>query len=202
MRFSLLLFLLLIAAPAGAVVLDFEDLSVGDHFVFGDVFFTNSVMIDVEPFQWSNGNFGANFSEVDDQLFSGGTGNDLEINNVNLDIEIPDGITSMSLLFGEYGGNLNVNVNGDFRNFDNFDDIDGLSIGGLAINVVALGDDTGRLELSGGTINLFKIGGQELWVDNIAIVPQPGTMVLLASGLAGLALASRRRFVQDAGAAG
>jgi hypothetical protein len=45
--------LLLAASPAGAVMVDFEDRTVGEHFVFGDLFFTNSVMFDVEVFQFS-----------------------------------------------------------------------------------------------------------------------------------------------------
>ena len=187
---AVLTLLWLAPLPALAVTLDFEDLALGTTYNFGAFFTTNGVPIDVEAFQFSNLNFGANFAQVDGDQNAGGSGNDLEINNVLLDFGLPAGTTSISFLFGEFGGNLNLNINGDFRNFENFQDIDGLSIGGVNANLVSggLGNDQGRIEFAGGPIALFKLGGQELWIDNVNAMPEPATLLLMLSGILGLAL--------------
>lgn len=76
-------------------------------------------------------------------------------------------LNSLSLNFGEFGGNLNLNLNGEFRNFGNFSELNGQTIGGVAITVAnGLGNDAGTLQLA-GTIKSLAIGGQELWLDNI-----------------------------------
>ena len=48
------------------------------------------------------------------------------------------------------------------------------------------------MEISGGPIALFKLGGQELWIDDVRIIPEPGALLLVASGLLGFALLRRR----------
>lgn len=89
------------------------------------------------------------------------------MNNVSLDFNFGSSLAGLTLPFGEYGGNLNININGDFRNFENFADINGLVIGGVKVSVVnGFGNDTGLLQLSGG-IGSFSVGGQELWIDNV-----------------------------------
>ncbi len=191
---ALLAFVWLAPPPAAAVTLGFEDLVPGTSYGFGDLFTTGGVPVDVEAFQSSGGVFLSNFAEVDTNQNSGGTGNDLEINNVILDFGVPVGTNSFSFLFGEFGGNLNLNINGDFRNFENFQDIDGLVIGGVTANVISggFGNDQGSIEFSGGPIALFKLGGQELWIDDVMAIPEPIVLALLLSGLTGLATFGRR----------
>ena len=100
---------------------------------------------------------------------AGGTGQELAVNNVNLNFDFGRPVRSISLLFGEYGGNLNIEINGDFRNFDNFTDIDGAIIGGVQVSVInGFGNDAGRLELE-GVISSFSVGGQELWIDEVCV---------------------------------
>jgi len=67
-------------------------------------------------------------------------------------------LTGLTFLFGEYGGNLNLEVNGDFKNFDNFADINRQHDWRRAVSVTnGLGNDTGQVQLS-GTINSFAVG--------------------------------------------
>ncbi len=67
--------------------------------------------------------------------------------------------------FGEYGGNLNLEVNGDFANLEDFADIDGATIGGTTVAVTNGHEpDQGTITLS-GTVESFAVGGQELWID-------------------------------------
>ena len=71
------------------------------------------------------------------------------------------------MLFGEYGGNVNVGLNGDSRNSANLLDFDGQIIGGVEVRVVD-GDENApaKLELL-GEIRSFAIGGQGLAVDDV-----------------------------------
>ena len=109
---------LAMGASVRAETLDFEDLVVGTEYTHDDIFVTNGVDIVVATFFFSNGTpFDGGFSEVDNFGNAGGSGNELEINNVNLDFHFGAELTNLSLRFGEYGGNLNISINSDFLNF-------------------------------------------------------------------------------------
>jgi hypothetical protein len=147
---------------------DFESLTLGAMYHVGDVFvdagvtITGTTFISVGGLPVTNG-----FTEVENGSLAGGTGQELEVNNINLAFQFPTALSGLSLHFGEYGGNLNIDINGNFVNFANFANIDGLNIGGVQVSVTnGLGNDTGVLVLT-GTIQSFSIGGQELWIDHI-----------------------------------
>jgi len=182
-----------LAAAAHAAALDFEDLPLGSLYVVGDTFNTSGVNVTVEPFTFSDGTmYAGGHTVVQNSGFAGGSGNELAVNNVLLSFDI-GGSTGLSLDFGEYGGNLNLLINGDFRNFNLFSDIDGLVIGGVGVSVVnGFGNDTGSITLT-GNINQFAIGGQELWIDNVNTVPVPAAAWLFGSGLVGLIGIGRRQ---------
>ena len=71
---------------------------------------------------------------------AGGTGNEVAVNNILMTISVGFGQTleAVRFSFGEYGGNLNVSVNNQFVNFDNFSRIHGTTIGGVKVNVLSL----------------------------------------------------------------
>ena len=78
------------------------------------------------------------------------------------------------LRFGEYGGNLNLRINNDFRNFRNFADVHGTTIGGVNVNVLSggNGNDSGKIKFTGtiqdqGNWGHLAIGGQEFWIDDL-----------------------------------
>lgn len=150
------------------VCLDFEDLALGDSFGVGDSFITSGVTVNVLDFVFLDGtSVSGGFTEIQSGGSAGGSGNELVINNVTLEFNFSPPANGLTLMFGEYGGNLNITINGDFKNFENFTDIDGSTIGGVGVSVPAggFGNDMGILELT-GAVDTLSLGGQELWIDN------------------------------------
>jgi len=156
-----------VEAGSGLPCVDFEDLTVDTVYVVTDTFSDSGATMTVKEFQWSGGTWTSDgTATVDDEQQAGRTGLDINCNNVNINFDFGSSLNGLSLLYGEYGGNLNIDINGTFQNFENFADIDGLTIGGVDVALTDLGGGLGKLELD-GVINSFDLGGQELWVDDI-----------------------------------
>ncbi len=149
---------------------EFEDLKPGTAYKVGETFLSAGIRIAIEPFVWGNGTpTDSGLAYVTDSKAAGGFGMEIQVNNINLTFNFPAPLSGLSLLFGEYGGNLNIDINGDFRNFENFADINQRDIGGVKISVLqGFGNDAGYLQLS-GAIKSLAIGGQELWIDNVCL---------------------------------
>jgi hypothetical protein len=149
----------------------FEDQRVGAHYVVGDTFTDSGVEMLVDEFQWSSGTMTPNgFVEIQNGGQAGGTGNDLNVNNANVSFTLPASVEGLYLRFGEYGGNLNIRINGDFVNFEDFADINGKVIGGVDVSVFnGHGNDMGMLILN-GSVTDFAIGGQELFIDDVCFI--------------------------------
>lgn len=156
----------------------FENLPLGAVYHVGDSFFDVCAHVSAHPFVWSNGTpTSSGYAQVGNAGLAGGAGLEMQVNNINLEFDFGRTLLGLSLNFGEYGGNLNIEINGDFRNFQNFADINGLVIGGVQVVVAnGLGNDKGHLGLT-GVIHQFSVGGQELWIDDIC--PKFGHRILL-----------------------
>jgi hypothetical protein len=150
-----------------SLCVDFEDLTLATQYHVGDTIYTSGAIITVEQFQGHG-----NYAEVGNTGEAGGSGQEMGwINNVNLRFDFNGSCDGLSLLFGEYGGSLHIDINDDPRDFEDFHDIDGDIIGGVNVSVVnGFGQDKGSLTLS-GTINQnsFAIGGQELVIDHVCL---------------------------------
>lgn len=154
--------------------IDFEGLPDGEFYLVGESFTDSGVTMKVEQFQWSIGIwFAGGIAEVGTQGQAGHTGQELNLNNVNLSFDFRQCVGLLTLSFGEYGGNLNISINGDFRNFENMADIDGMVVGGVNVSVTGgFGGDSGTLSLHGEVASL-AVGGQELWIDHVCYAPCP-----------------------------
>jgi hypothetical protein len=160
-----------------AECIDFESLLLDKIYHVGDTFTDSGVTVEVLSFQWGSGSWtSSGYARVVDDSYAGISGNEINTNNVNLGFAFSSQLKGLSLNYGEYGGNLNIQINGEFKNFQNFDDINGSTIGGVSISIInGFGNDKGRLILS-GEMNTFSfqekeftflIGGQELWIDHV-----------------------------------
>jgi hypothetical protein len=167
----LVLLFILFASCNGTDFIDFEDLSLAQRYHDGNTFNSSGVTVTVKPFQWGNGQWSSGgYAEVENRHMAGGSGQDMQVNNVNLDFGFDGRRNNLDFKLGEYGGNLNIEVNGDFENFNDFADIDGDVIGGVNVSFTVSFSDGhnygGTLTLS-GEINSFAVGGQELWIDDV-----------------------------------
>ena len=147
-------------APGGCV--QFEDLLEGTRYEVPASFSSSGVTITTSAFQWSNGTWTpAGFVEVDDQGESGGTGLDMIVNNITLNFAFGRQVESLRMFYGEYGGNVNLTINGELRNVFDFDELDGQLVGGVMVEVNVSPGDFGVMIFS-GTISSFSVGGPEL----------------------------------------
>jgi hypothetical protein len=149
---------------------NFSDLVNGRSYNVGQTFTTSGVLLEVEQFQWGNSNWTSDgFVEVDDENYASGSGLDIQLNNVNVFFAFEYPVSEITFKFGEFGGNINIKVNGEFRNIDDLISLNGSTIGTVLINVNATQQRSnwyGNITLT-GNINDFTLGGQELWIDDI-----------------------------------
>jgi hypothetical protein len=182
-----------LAATSGLALGDlasFNDLAVGTEYTVGQTFTSDGVGFEILDFR--PGVMFSNRARVDNNLMAGGDGLDLELNNVRLELMIPFAeVPSVTIFFGQFGGENNLFVNGDMLTSGNIFDLDGMTIGGADIDVLAFDASHGRLTVT-GDIQSFGISGQELWVDNLRFaLPSPSGLTLM--GFAGVVATRRRR---------
>ena len=158
--------------------IDFEDLTLGKQYLHGDSFIADDTgfqaEISLEDFTWSSGGTtSAGYAEVQNGLLAGGSGQELQVNNTLLRFDFAEPVSGLSVKYGEYGGNLNLEINGDFHVFEDFTDIGSgtpiPSLGGVDIFVNDdPSSDLGEVKLV-GIVEQLKIGGQELWIDDVCL---------------------------------
>ncbi|WP_461533880.1 hypothetical protein [Sinomicrobium sp.] len=147
----------------------FEDQTLGEVLTYGDEITASGYTVNLQEFTFGDGDT-TDEGEVyvSNNLMAGGSGLDIGFNNLNANFDFDTGISGLSMRYGAYGGNLNIEINGEFVNFEQFSEIDGTTIGGVELSLPVYGGDRGILKLS-GTISSLLIGGQELWIDDVCI---------------------------------
>lgn len=165
----------MVALAAAAVVLSgcclkFNDLSAGSQFPVGSTITTGGKTVQVEPFQWANGNWTQNgYARVDASRLAGGAQPELRTNNANLNFRLNYPLNRLSFRFADFGGNENLKINNDFRNVGNFLGLHNTTVGGVQVKVTAVQDVSsirGEMVLE-GPIQGFTVGGQEFWIDDV-----------------------------------
>ncbi|MBN2445002.1 MAG: WD40 repeat domain-containing protein [Spirochaetales bacterium] len=164
--------LFLIMIPLGASgnqCVDFEDLIPDKSYSVGDIFADSGTKISVESVEGPGGTpwlFRHLVRVEKGRAMAGGSGIEIFMDPGNLRFHFRYPLKGLFLKFGEYGvGNINIDINGDFRNVTHMVDLNGMTIGGVAVSVIG-GLPKGILELN-GTINSFMVGGFELFIDDV-----------------------------------
>ncbi len=170
----------------GYVVM-FEDLPLTQQYIIGNSFSSDGVEITCTTYDPGATAFAIVQADGD----AGGTGNEIWLNNISLDFAFPiDPLYGLSLQYGEYGGDVIFEINGDLHGAAGFSALHGTMVGGVMVTVVDIGDK-GAI-FATGPISSFSIGGNELAIDNIiACIPEPATLALL--GLGALVLLRRKK---------
>jgi len=152
-------------APGDCV--DFEGLTPGTTYYVPNSFSDSGVTVTAAPFQWLGGTWtSGGFTQVDTANLSGGLGSDMEVNNITLQFDFGRPVKNLRFLFGEYGGNINLSINGDFKNETDFSVLHGQIVGGTLVEVLSSPTGFGVVRIT-GTVNSFSVGGQELWIDDV-----------------------------------
>ncbi|MCF7954575.1 MAG: DUF1565 domain-containing protein [Phycisphaerae bacterium] len=111
------------------------------------------------------------FVNISETNIAGGSGIELgEIKNLNLDFDFGASVDSLGFSFYQGKTNLNLYVNGEMVYFDDFQQLNDITVGGAAVSVTLNDPNQGQLELT-GTIYSFKVGGEQLWIDDMAVTP-------------------------------
>jgi hypothetical protein len=152
----------------------FEGQPVSTSYNVGSSLSDEGVTFAVEPFTYGNGETtSGGTARIDDRGYGAGSGQDVNTRNVNLRPVLPHSLSAVHLRFGELGGNVNLTINGDFRNVADLSSLDGTAVGGAVVVVsgAAQGANFYGIFSATGPIDSIAIGGQELWLDNVCFNP-------------------------------
>ena len=156
--------------------MDFDSYPLGTQYVVGDNQSYGTIYGEFTPFQWSNGSWtSGGVATIENGGQARGSGNEINLNNIN--IRFMFGTTQpvvATFKYADWGGNINLGINGTLSNRNNLSDLNGSIINGVLILVTrtnVFGGHYGTVALIGLTssIDRFAVGGQEFWVDDICV---------------------------------
>lgn len=168
--------LLVWVLPAGAQrceCIDFEDLMPNQTFNLGDTFVHSGTRVTIEQTEGPGGKpwgFPGTAVVLTGSEQAGGSGNEMFLDPFNLRFQFPLGCIPryLTLRFCETGvGNVNIEINGDFRNVQHLLDLNGTTIGGVRVSVIGRPKDLRGILALHGRIWSFMIGGFELFIDDV-----------------------------------
>ena len=182
-----LLMLALLVLPSTArastrVCIHFDDLVPETEYPVGSTITSAGYELQVRPFQLGDGTLATDgLAIARNSSEAGGSGHELQIANVNVSLDISatldvDAVDGIQVRFAELGGNVNLAINGDLRNAQQFRDFDGMTIGGAVVSVNSsanqFNNERGLLVVD-GKVSSFAIGGQELFIDEMCPIHNP-----------------------------
>jgi len=147
----------------------FDDVALGKTYYCLDSDSSSGVNYMFSDFEMTPGVFSNNGNAyIDNSGNACGSNQELALSNIYVTYDYvgsggPE--TDPSILFGWYGGSVNLSINGD-RHWGPHPGAFPPVIGGCNVNIVPLGGGCGRIDIV-GNVNSISFGGQEFWLDDI-----------------------------------
>ena len=185
-----------VATAARAVTIDFESTPFGTVFggqagdIPGDIVLVeDGVNMSVQQFFFGN-YVGFVKAEVGGKYAPFFPSTPLGLENIGVLFDfttLPFDANTVTLDYQQFGGGNNLAVNGQtIYQVNNFAELPISVAPGVSAFV------TNSQIILVGDINTLRIGGQEIGIDNISIIPEPATLVMLGLA-AGVMVVSKRR---------
>ena len=186
---------------AQGTMVDFEEFTLGTTLTntSGPLVSSSGINIEHGEFYTSSVAITSGTGTVHDETYWGsvaGSGNRMFMGNITAHFLFDGPVDEITLDYGAYGGDLNLNINigkGGWIGGPYFTDLDGTTLNGALISVTGVAVPAGMegtITIT-GVIDSFSIGGQELVIDNVSFVPEPTSLILLLT--AGPVLLRSRR---------
>lgn len=165
------------ALQTGEPCIDFEDLAVRSRYTVGQTFVSGGTLVSMGPFFFVEGqSTSQGAAQIDQNTQAGGSGKDVSVNNINLTFGFDSPLEGVTINYGDYGGTVNLEINGDLAIASSLFDLNKTTVGDVRVSVTpdpATNNQTGIATLS-GTIKRFSLGGQEFWLDDVCPVQGTG----------------------------
>ena len=178
-------------AAAAPLLADFEDVTLGSYSV-GQSITSGGITFNVEPF----GGTSRGSLTIHDPSSGVGTGHEIWNGSTFIDVELEGTASQITFDIGTYFGSNQIMLNGETRSFQTIAHLEsGGSLGGVDIEIIGgtgAHQTVSTVQLS-GAISEFAIGGYEMGIDNVAVVPEPSAAVLVLAAAAPLLSRRRRR---------
>jgi hypothetical protein len=154
--------------------MDFESYPLGAQYVVGNNQTYQDIYGEFTKFQWSNGTWtSGGIATVVNGGQAQGSGQEVNLNNINIRfIFAAVQPVSATFKYADWGGNVNLGINGTLSNRGDLSELNGSVVNGVLILVTRTdvpGGHYGTVALIGqsSSIERFGVGGQEFWADDI-----------------------------------
>ncbi|MCA9149357.1 MAG: VWA domain-containing protein [Planctomycetales bacterium] len=150
---------------ARKTTIDFESFRKGTQFKVGETTELRGILIGLTPFYARTAlPVRDGVASIGDVLALG-SGQDLLLNNINVQFEFETPLSALSLLYNETEGVSNLIINGQRRIVSNLMLLNGETIGGVQVSITLLRNGY-KLDLH-GELSSLEIGGRQLVIDDV-----------------------------------
>lgn len=156
--------------------MSYEQFPLGGQYFVGANLTDGDIYSELTGFQWDNGIWtNGGIATVVNTNMARGSGQEVNLNNINQRF-IFNGVhpNVATFKYADWGGNVNLGINGVLRNVGDFSSLNGSIVAGVQIIVTrtnVAGGHYGTVVLIGVTndIDRFAFGGQEFWADDVCV---------------------------------
>ena len=159
-------------SSAAASCLDFDGTPAGTTAGVGPLLALPDGNVSLRRFFWLGGGstVGGVATVVASNFAAGSLPHELNLNNINLRVDVitAAATTTAAFNYAEFGGNVNLRVNGVLANVNDFSAVPAF-LGGAAVVVTRIdvfGFHFGTVTITGNLTD-FSLGGQELHIDDL-----------------------------------